>query len=147
MRKRALSISSTFCILMLSWRTPCSQRAPTSHCVTQLHVKVRTTTSRLEPCQSANTVRFLDTFPHAAGVPVYLAPWTACPPGGKPTAVNLPPGEKLSRDILPPTLVIFTPGGQAVQAGLSRTPPNTSKIYIHVILLFFCIILMNSDPP
>ena len=32
-----------------------------------------------------------------AGVPVYLAPWTACPPGGK-----------LSRDILPPTLVNFT---------------------------------------
>ena len=26
------------------------------------------------------------------GVPVYLAPWTACPPGGKPTAVGLPPG-------------------------------------------------------
>ena len=46
------------------------------------------------------------------GVPVYLAPWTACPPGGK-----------LSRDILPPALVILTPGGQAVQAGLSCPPP------------------------
>ena len=27
-----------------------------------------------------------------AGVPVYLAPWTGCPPGGKPTMVGLPPG-------------------------------------------------------
>ena len=26
------------------------------------------------------------------GVPVYLAPWTACPLGGKPTAVALAPG-------------------------------------------------------
>ena len=47
-----------------------------------------------------------------AGVPVYLAPWTACPPGGK-----------LSRDILTPALVILTPGGQAVQAGSSCPPP------------------------
>ena len=47
-----------------------------------------------------------------AGVTVYHAPWTACPPGG-----NLP------QDILPPTLVIFTPWGQAVKAGLSCPHP------------------------
>ena len=35
-------------------------------------------------------------------------PWLACPPGGN-----------LSRDILPPTLVTFTPGGQHIPAGLS----------------------------
>ena len=64
-------------------------------------------------------------------------PWLPCPPGGGQAV----PG------YLAPTLVIFTPGGQAVQAGLSCPPPNTSKKYIHVILLFFCIILMNSDPP
>ena len=72
-------------------------------------------------------------FTHIAGVPVYLAPWTGCPPPPrvKSTTVGLPPGGKLSRDILPPTLVIFTPGDQAVQAGLSCPPPNTSKnIYI-----------------
>ena len=58
----------TTCTLMLYRRTPRSQRAPTSHCVTQLHAKVRTTTSRLEPCHSANTVRFSDTFPHATNI-------------------------------------------------------------------------------
>ena len=36
---------------------------------------------------------------------------------------SLPPGGNLSWDILPPVLVIFTPGGQAVQAGLSCPPP------------------------
>ena len=38
-------------------------------------------------------------------------PWLACPPGGN-----------LSRDILPPTLVTFTPGGQHIPAGLSCPP-------------------------
>ena len=38
-------------------------------------------------------------------------PWTGCPPGGN-----------LSRDILPPTLVIFTLGGQHIPAGLSCPP-------------------------
>ena len=58
----------------------------------------------------------------STGVPVYLAPWTGCPPGGKPTMVGLPPGGNLSRDILPPTLVTFTPGGQHIPAGLSCPP-------------------------
>ena len=56
------------------------------------------------------------------GVPVYLASWTGCPPGGKPTMDRLPRGGNLSRDILPPTLVIFTPGGQRIPAGLSCPP-------------------------
>ena len=54
-----------------------------------------------------------------------LPPWTACPPGGK-----------LSRDILPPTLVIFTPWGQAVQAGLSCPPPTQVKIYVCYFVIF-----------
>ena len=53
--------------------------------------------------------------------------------GGKLTAVGLPPGGKLSRDILTPTLVIFTPGGQAVQAGLSCPP---QKIRKHFFITF-----------
>ena len=76
------------------------------------------------------------------GVPVYLAPWTACPLEGKSTAVGFPPptptppGGKLSRDILPSTLVIFTPGGQAVQAGLSCPRPTQVKIYICYFVIF-----------
>ena len=59
------------------------------------------------------------TLKYGPGVPDYLAPWTACPPGGK-----------LSRDILPPALVILTPGGQAVQAGLSCPPAHIKKILL-----------------
>ena len=32
------------------------------------------------------------TFNIWSNVPVYLAPWTGCPPGGKPTMDRLPPG-------------------------------------------------------
>ena len=39
-------------------------------------------------------------------------------------------------DILPPTLVIFTPGGQAVQAGLSCPPPTHVKIYVCYFVIF-----------
>ena len=38
-------------------------------------------------------------------------PWLACPPGGK-----------VSRDILPPALVIFTPGGASCPGRLSCPP-------------------------
>ena len=75
-----------------------------------------------------------------------LPPGQFAPQGAGQPRLACPPRGKLSKDILPPTLVIFTPGGQAVQVGLSCPPPNKSKKYIHVILLFFCIILMNSDP-
>ena len=50
--------------------------------------------------------------------PGQLAPWGASQP-----RLACPPGGKLSRDILPPALVILTPGEQAVQAGLSCPPP------------------------
>ena len=61
-----------------------------------------------------------------------LPPGQLAPRGGKPTAVSLPPppGGKLSQDILPPALVIFTPGGQAVQASLSCPPARTEKILL-----------------
>ena len=69
------------------------------------------------------------------GVPVYLAPWTACPPGAScpgiscpPPWLSSPPGGKLSRPVY-------------------LAPLPTQVKYTHVILLFFCIILMNSDPP
>ena len=61
--------------------------------------------------------------------PSLSCPLDSLPPplGGKPTTVGLPPGGKLSQDILHPTLVIFSPGGYAVLASLSCPPPNTSK--------------------
>ena len=55
-----------------------------------------------------------------------LPPGQVAPRGASQPRLPCPPGGKLSRDILPPTLVIFTPGGQAVQASLSCPPPNTS---------------------
>ena len=54
-----------------------------------------------------------------SGVTVYLAPLDSLPPGGG----------KLSRVILPSTLVIFTPGGQAVQTGLSCPPPIQGQLF------------------
>ena len=60
-----------------------------------------------------------------AGVPVYLAPWTACPPGGK-----------LSRDILPPTLVIFTPGGKLSRPVYLAPRPKQVKIYTCYFAIF-----------
>ena len=62
-------------------------------------------------------------------VPVYLAPWTACSPGDKPTA-NCP------RISYPLPCLSSSPGGQAVQAGLScplsppPTPARTGKILL-----------------
>ena len=46
-----------------------------------------------------------------AGVLVYLAPWTACPPGGKPTVVGLPSGGQAVPGNLTPTLITLTPRG------------------------------------
>ena len=42
----------------------------------------------------------------------------------------LPPGQLAPQDILPPALVILTPGGQAVQAGLSCPPAHIKKILL-----------------
>ena len=56
-----------------------------------------------------------------------LPPGQLAPRGASQPRLACPLGGKLSRDILPPTLVIFTPGGQAVQAGLSCPPPIQRK--------------------
>ena len=56
-----------------------------------------------------------------------LPPGQLAPRGASQPRLACPPGGKLSRDILPPTLVNFTPGGQAVQAGLSCPPPIQRK--------------------
>ena len=71
-----------------------------------------------------------------AGVPVYLAPWTGCPPGGKPTMVGLPPGGQPvpgyptphpgylhPRGATYPGWFILPPGGEVKPAGLSCPPP------------------------
>ena len=52
-----------------------------------------------------------------------LPPGQLAPRGASQPRLACPPGGKLSQDILPPALVILTPGGQAVQAGLSCPPP------------------------
>ena len=67
-----------------------------------------------------------------------LPPGQVAPRGASQPRLPCPPGGKLSRDILPPTLVIFTPGGQAVQAGLSCPPPNTSK-NIYMLFCYFSV--------
>ena len=67
-----------------------------------------------------------------------LPPGQVAPRGASQPRLPCPPGGKLSRDILPPTLVIFNPGGQAVQAGLSCPPPNTSK-NIYILFCYFSV--------
>ena len=67
-----------------------------------------------------------------------LPPGQVAPRGASQPRLPCPPGGKLSRDILPPTLVIFTPVGQAVQAGLSCPPPNTSK-NIYMLFCYFSV--------
>ena len=67
-----------------------------------------------------------------------LPPGQVAPRGASQPRLPCPPGGKLSREILPPTLVIFTPGGQAVQAGLSCPPPNTSK-NIYMLFCYFSV--------
>ena len=59
----------------------------------------------------------------STGVTVYLAPLDSLSPGGK-----------LSRDILPPTLVIFTPGGASCPGRFILPPANTCKN----ICMLFC---------
>ena len=103
-----------------------------------------------DKCQTSPALRFWQPMPwlqmssiEKTGVTVYLAP---------PPPRQLAPREgKLSRDILPPALVIFTPGEQAVQASLScPLPPhphpyrgnnltdvfNLSTIYCNIYMFF-----------
>ena len=79
----------------------------------------------------------LVVFTRIAGVPVYLAPWTACPPGGQVNRGWLAPpprGGQAVMGYLAPHPGYLHPWGQAVQAGLSCPPPNTSK---NIYMLFF----------
>ena len=66
-----------------------------------------------------------------------LPPGQLAPRGSSQPRLACLPGGKLSRDILPLTLVIFTPGGQAVQAGLSCPPPSTNKNIYMLFCYFF----------
>ena len=87
------------------------------------------------PCPLDSISMTLHYFP---GVPVYLAPWTACPPGDKATAVCLPPGGQAVPGYLAPHPGYLHPRGEAVQAGLSCPPPNTSKnIYMLFVIFLY----------
>ena len=83
------------------------------------------------------SVYFISRFTEiTAGVPVYLAPWTGCPPGGKPTMDRLPPGGQPvpgyptphpgylhPRGATYPGWFILPPGGEDKPAVLSCPPP------------------------
>ena len=58
-----------------------------------------------------------------SGVPVYLDPWAAWPPGERYLQAAWPPGVKISRGIFTPALIIFTPGGVDTVAWASWPPP------------------------
>ena len=57
----------------------------------------------------------------------------------------LPPG-RCPGISCPPPWLSSTPGGK-LSRPVYLAPRPTQVKYMHVILLFFCIILMNSDPP
>ena len=63
-----------------------------------------------------------------AGVTVYLAP--------PPPPEQLAPGGQAVPGYLAPTLVTFTPRGQAVQASLSCPPPTQVNIYLCYFVIF-----------
>ena len=57
-----------------------------------------------------------------SGVPVYLAPWAACPPGVKLPLGSLPPRGEDTPGYLAPTLGSLRPGGEAASGQLA--PPR-----------------------
>ena len=65
-----------------------------------------------------------------AGVPVYLAPWTACPPGGKPTAVGLPPGGQAVPGYLTPRPGYLNPRGASCPGRFILPPAHIKKILL-----------------
>ena len=72
-----------------------------------------------------------------AGVPVYLAPWTACPPGGKPTAVALPPGGQAVPGYLAPHPGYLQPQGASCPGRFILPPhPTQVKIYTCYFVIF-----------
>ena len=77
-------------------------------------------------------------------------PLDSLPPGGggKPTPVDLPRGGGGGAScpgISCPPLWLSSPRGASCPGRFILPPAQHKKKYIHVILLFFCIILMNSD--
>ena len=64
------------------------------------------------------------------GVPVYLAPWTACPPGGKPTAVSLPPGGAGCPGISYPPPWLSSPRGASCPGRFILPPAHAEKILL-----------------
>ena len=67
---------------------------------------------------SAEPTSYRINFPFASsGVTVYLAPLDSLPPGGK-----------LSSDILPLILIIFIPGGQAKLSRLVYLAPHPTQV-------------------
>ena len=65
-----------------------------------------------------------------AGVPVYLAPWTACPPGGKPTTVGLPPGGQAVPGYLTPRPGYLNPRGASCPGRFILPPAHIKKILL-----------------
>ena len=61
------------------------------------------------------------------GVPVYLAPWTACPPGGKLAAVGLPPGGQAVPGYLTPHPGYLHPRGASRPSRFISPPPQKKK--------------------
>ena len=67
---------------------------------------------------------------YPTGVPVYLAPWIACPSGGKPTVVSLPPrGASCPGISYPPPWLSSAPGGASCP-GRFILPPPIQKILL-----------------
>ena len=64
------------------------------------------------------------------GVPVYLAPWTACPPGGKPTAVGLPPRGQAVPGYLTPHPGYLNPRGASCPGRFILPPAHIKKILL-----------------
>ena len=65
-----------------------------------------------------------------SGVPVYLAPWTACPPGGKRTAVGLPPGGQAVPGYLTPRPGFLNPRGASCPGRFILPPAHIKKILL-----------------
>ena len=85
----------------------------------------------------------------SAGLPFYLAPppWTACPPRGQANPCWLAPQGANCPRVSCPHPGYLHPWEASCPGWFILPPlPNTNK-KIHVNLLFFCIIQMNSGPP
>ena len=82
-------------------------------------------------CQFKKNKLTLGCFRKAwTGVPVYLAPWTACPPGGKPTAVSLTPGGQAVPGYLTPRPGYLHPRGASCPGRFILPPAHKEKILL-----------------